>query len=183
MRLYALSFVTLLGMAACNTIEVYGELKPRPAVQSAEEIAFAKEILNALQLKSIEKNREYCGYIGLDTMEGFEASKPTKGRKGSCVAKAVSDDFNLIASFHTHGAYMEKYDSEIPSYDDLSSDIEEGVDGYISTPGGRLWFSDSRKEEVRLLCGQNCLIADPNYQAEADLNISKSYTLDQLAEH
>ena len=183
MRLYLLWSVIFLCLVGCNTIDTQEDLPARPVLQNLEEIAYAKTVLNELQAQSIKKNREYCGYIGLVTTGGFETSKLTKGRKGSCLAKAVSDDFVVIASFHTHGAYAEKYDSEIPSYDDLMSDIEEGIDGYISTPGGRLWFSDARKKRVELICGQDCLLADPNYQPENDLTIAKIYSLDQLAEH
>lgn len=169
-------------LAACNTVEIVEDMPERIRAQDAIEIAFAKKTLNDLQAQSIAQNREYCGYIGLNASNEWVASPPKKGRKGSCYPNDVKDDFRIIASYHTHGADSGKYDSEIPSFDDLNSDIEEGVDGYISTPGGRFWFSDARKEQVTLLCEEACLLQDPNYNPENGWDIQKRYTLDELSE-
>lgn len=51
-------------------------------------------------------------------------------------------------------------DIEVPSLEDMIGDIEEGIDGYIETPGGRLWFNDARARRVTLLCGSECVASD-----------------------
>ncbi len=89
-------------------------------------------------------------------------------------------DLELIASYHTHAAYSYDYDSEVPSDDDIEGDIYEGVNGYISTPGGRLWFVDSRARAVILLCGVSCVYADPNYEEDWELPVDNRYSLDDL---
>ena len=177
-RVFLLGFLTL---TSCMTYDEPLETS-RPALQIAAEIEFAKQTLNTLQAQSIEKNREYCGYIGLNPAGDFIATTPRKGRKESCAPDVPDDDLRVLASYHTHGAYSDKFDSEIPSYNDLESDIKDGVDGYLSTPGGRFWFSNAQTKRVEIICGEGCLHKDLNYQVENELNIQKSYTLTELAE-
>lgn len=152
----------------------------RAVPQTELEIAFAKATLDALQNKSFDKNREYCGYIGLDAEDAYVASRPKKGRKGSCRPKGAAIGFRVLASYHTHGAFYEDYDSETPSSDDLLADIEEGVDGYVATPGGRVWFTNGTTEVAILLCGEDCITADPNYDPKDEPNIEPQYTLPEL---
>ncbi len=178
---YLCLFLSLSLIPACAD-ELFDDDRPigRLVPQSQAEIDFITKALNDLQEVSIRENREYCGYLGYTADGLFEISEIRKGRKGSCRPKYVQDDFNIIASFHTHGADSEKYDSELPSYDDLAADIEEGVDGYIATPGGRIWYTDSKAQRAKLLCGRGCVKSDPNFINRDDYKLRASYTLEEL---
>jgi len=93
----------------------------------------------------------------------------------------VGDDIvEIIASYHTHGAFHEEADSETPSSADLEADIDEEIDGYVATPGGRIWKNDSDREVAILLCGRNCTVSDPDYDSRAFPSVNRSYTLDGL---
>jgi hypothetical protein len=146
----------------------------RVQVQTQAEITFAKLILGGLQAQSFDLNREFCGYIGVDNTGAFVASEPTRGRKGSCRADDPGE-MGVLASYHTHGGYSQNHDSEIPSLDDLRADVAEGVDGYISTPGGRVWFNDATAHRSRLICGLKCVAADAefveDYEVPSTMNL------------
>lgn len=152
----------------------------RPVAQSDAEIKFVKSMMGAVQTQSFETGREYCGYVGLDADGNYVATPPKRGRKNSCRPDDVPDDFTQIASYHTHGSYSEDHDSEIPSVEDIEADIYEGHDGYIATPGGRIWFIDGYKMTAKVLCGENCVRADENYVAEVDLDTGRTYTLAEI---
>lgn len=130
---------------------------------------------------SFRKNREYCGYIGLNRQGELETTPRRRGRQGSCRPNDPPRGFQILASYHSHGAYSEWFESEIPSFEDLNADIEEGVDGYISTPGGRLWFNDARKEAAVLLCDEGCLTMDTGYNPDDGQFIESVYTLNDLS--
>ena len=98
----------------------------------------ALRTLDALQHTSIAENREYCGYLGVDASGQVAATPAVPGTVDSCLPVDPPAAFEIYASYHTHGAYSPDEDSEVPSYEDLQGDIEEGVDGYIATPG-QLW--------------------------------------------
>lgn len=124
----------------------------------------AVKFLEKLQILSIENDLEYCGYFGVDATGKLTVSKTTSGRRESCLAQLPPDDFDILASFHTHGAYSANLDSEVPSVDDLLGDFEEGIDGYIATPGGRIWLNLVDEEVSILLCGLSCIRPDPNFR-------------------
>ncbi len=169
-----------MSLLACQSVDIEPAPFQRAQPKSSAEIAFVKNLLSDLQAQSIAKNREYCGYIGLNENGGFIASTARKGRKSSCLAKEVDEDFRLLASYHTHGAYSENFESELPSSDDLIADINEGIDGYVATPGGRIWFNDARLGTTALICSAQCITADPDYDAQDIPDIKRRYTLEQL---
>ena len=69
--------------------------------------------------------------------DGTLAATPaTRGTAASCAMNCPSR--GAIASYHTHGSFSARYDNEVPSTSDLQSDFDFNVDGYVSTPGGRL---------------------------------------------
>lgn len=150
----------------------------RVQVQTQAEIAFAKSVLNDLQIQSFEMNREYCGYIGVDGTGAFVASEPARGRQGSCRADEPGEGMDVLASYHTHGGYSQAHDSEIPSLDDLRADVAEGVDGYISTPGGRVWFNDAKAHRSRQICSLNCVAMDAKFVEDYD--VPSTMTLQDL---
>ncbi|MCF6344225.1 MAG: DUF4329 domain-containing protein [Devosiaceae bacterium] len=148
--------------------------------QEDKEIDFVIEFFDKLQPISFAENKEYCGYFGIDENDNFIATKPTKGRIDSCFADDPPEDFNYFASYHTHGAFSFDADSELPSSTDLGADISEEVDGYISTPGGRIWFNDSVEEIAFLICGRNCTVSDDRYEADANPPVLNEYDMELL---
>lgn len=148
--------------------------------QTAEELAFARTLLAELQDNSFAADREYCGMIGIDADGRLVASRPRRGSVDSCTPRDPRDAVEIIASFHTHGSFAYDYDSEVPSVADVEGDMFEGVDGYISTPGGRLWFVDGQTGVSRVICGLGCLPADPDFEAEVWGPVAPRYTLEAL---
>ena len=172
----------LLPLAACVSQDLESiELPPRPVPQTQAEVAFVSRLFNQLQPVSIADEREYCGLIGIDKQGQLTATKPRKGRESSCLPPSTSwTGMTVVASYHTHGSYSHDYLTEVPSFDDMRTDIEDGTDGYVATPGGRLWYIDARAREARLICGVGCLVRDPNHFDDPDFPIADSYSLWQL---
>lgn len=150
-----------------------------PMVASTDDVdVFARTVLNSVQARSIAQSREYCGYIFLTTGGGMAATAPRAGQEDYCDLPAP--DANVIASYHTHGGYSDVYDNEVPSLDDMRGDIETGIDGYISTPGGRLWLIDHELRIARQLCSAPCVITDPNDNPDDAGYVPRSFTLEAL---
>lgn len=148
--------------------------------QSAEEVAFAKDFLVDVQIRSIVENREYCGYFARTPTGEFVATKARRGKPFSCDLPSPPQRLKSFASYHTHAATTRDTYNEIPSSQDLRSDIESGLDGYIATPGGRLWFSDAKARSARQICGVGCLPQDPRFRPGKFMKVRRSYTLDDL---
>ena len=186
----ALALALLMAAAGCATtisapiMDAAPErTKPKPVVPKltkADEIAFARATLEAIQHASVKQNIEYCGYIGLDRDRRFWASSPAPGEEASCLSKEPPNHITLLASYHTHAGYSPYYDSEVPSTTDVYGDIEYEIDGYISTPGGRFWFVDSSEELAYQICGERCLYTDPRYRRETEYEVLEQYTLKDL---
>ena len=149
--------------------------------QDAALVNFARAALADLQARSFGDNREYCGRIGIDGEGRLVASRTRKGRRDGCTPRQLPRGARALASFHTHAAFDPAADSEVPSPQDLDSDMAEGIDGFVATPGGRLWFNDGARGETRLICGPFCLPADPAYREGVWGPIAPGYTLDGLA--
>ncbi len=141
-----------------------GSVQAQPRV----EANFAKATLEALQEISIAEKREYCGYIGYTITNQLKATKATPGDLTSCLAEEPPASLDVIASYHTHANYDPDQDSEVPSAEDVLGDQEEGIDGYVSTPGGRLWFINGERAIATQVCSIGCLTADPRFRKETD---------------
>ncbi|SEW06856.1 protein of unknown function [Aliiroseovarius sediminilitoris] len=154
---------------------------PLPALaQEPGELALVKKVFAKLQPISIRANREYCGYIGYDRSGKLVASKAWRGGKGTCRARDPDNLVNVVSSYHTHGAFSSRYANEVPSGDDMATDEFEGVNGWVATPGGRLWYIDTQKMVARHVCGIGCLPMDANF-LEGDMGpIAPRYQYDQL---
>lgn len=148
--------------------------------QDNAEVALVKATLSDLQVVSIAQNVEYCGYIGFDANDDLIATAPTRGDEGSCLADDPDALEIIIASYHTHGAHSPDYFNEVPSGDDMEGDADEGIDGYVATPGGRLWYIDSVDMVASQLCGLGCLRADPAFDLSDDPEVAESYLYDDL---
>ena len=138
------------------------------ATASGTELRYVSGILTRLQRESFAKNREYCGYIGLDPLGQWVSTPVMQGNEASCPLPNIPAGMRLVASYHTHGTYSPYYASEWPTTQDGATDASDDIDGYISTPGGRLWHVDTDTMSVSELCGRGCLPQDPHYVAAED---------------
>ncbi|MEP1963186.1 DUF4329 domain-containing protein [Tateyamaria sp.] len=177
-----LPFYLALLLSACAQQDVSSiQMAPRALPQTQAEVAFVSALFNDIQPVSIAQDREYCGLIGLDGNGDYIATQPRRGRKATCLPPDPAfADFTVLASYHTHGSSNLEYFTEIPSFDDIRTDIEDGTDGYIATPGGRFWYVNARQQRASQICGLNCLVADPKHTDSADFPVFQSYTLDDL---
>lgn len=169
------------GIVACVSLVVlligFGD---RVAAQSAAEISAAKSYLATLQAMSFETKVEHCGVFGYRPDGRIVATRATVGTRASCAPGRPPKNVRVYASFHTHGGFEEGYDGEVPSVADVLDDMDNGVDGYIATPGGRLWFIDGSNGESRQICGPGCLPTDPAFRSEAYGPVKSRYTLARL---
>jgi len=149
------------------------------AAQDPQEVAVARTILTQLQMLSFDKRREYCGFIGYDAQARLVASDPVPGTQATCSAPFPTD-LAIVASYHTHGDFDLGYFNEVPSDIDVESDRELLINGYVSTPGGRLWYVDGRAEIVRQICGLGCLPVAPGFRKGINGHIAEQYTFDAL---
>ncbi|WP_108814947.1 DUF4329 domain-containing protein [Loktanella sp. Alg231-35] len=168
-----LAAVGLIVLASCAEEE-------RPPILAATDNvdAFATSVLNDLQPVSIAEGREYCGYIFETDTGGLAATAPAPGGEDFC--DLAEPDDSVIASYHTHGGYSEDYDNEVPSTDDVEGDFDAGIDGYIGTPGGRVWLVDYDARIARQLCSVMCITSDPNDDPKDAGFVPQTFTLDEL---
>jgi hypothetical protein len=144
------------------------------------ELAAVTDILTDLQFASFAANAEHCGYIGLDPVGQIILSPVNRGTEDSCLLPYLPAGMTVLASFHTHGTYSPDYASEWPTTADMLTDAADGIDGYISTPGGRLWYVDTDTMTVRELCGRGCLPQDPRYRPAEDGPLRPVMSLEDL---
>ncbi|MEO0945611.1 MAG: DUF4329 domain-containing protein [Pseudomonadota bacterium] len=136
--------------------------------------------LEEAQKASFSDDREYCGLIGLDRHGVLTATPANRGKRSGCRLKGRPWRFKTIASYHTHGAYNRLADTEVPSVSDLKNDFKQRINGYVGTPGGRVWFNNLGSEMSVLLCGPGCIETDPNFIECPSTTPRESYTIDQL---
>ena len=178
--LCAIAFVVIIARA-------YSNVKGPDALQAVlpqEEVqSFAKEQLNAVQTRSFSENIELCGIIFEDDEAQLGMGRRTGGDEASCDLIYYDEPGMVpVASFHTHGAYGPQYDSEVPSIQDIKSDMASGIDGYIATPGGRFWHVDHKTGLARMVCGEGCMLQDPGYRSCSSDRIEETYTIQTLQE-
>ncbi len=142
---------------------------------SAAEIALVRQHLDRVQRQSFRGDREYCGYLGRTRSGRLVVTRMRRGQRNGCTPPMPQRGMTLLASIHTHGAYARDVPAEFPTTLDMDSDAAEGVNGYIGTPGGRLWFIDSAARVAYQLCGPGCLPQDPHFHAGDDGVIRHSY--------
>jgi hypothetical protein len=166
------------GAAALVLVVLWGG---SAVAQDPAEMAAARAVLLDLQGRSFAEDREYCGYIGVMPDGTYMATEVTRGRSHSCLSRGDESRFmEVTASFHTHGGFHWDADSEVPSVEDMLGDMEEGVNGYVATPGGRFWYIDGVRGVAYQICGLGCLGQDPDFVEGAAGAIAVEYTLDAL---
>lgn len=185
----------LLGLSACApTVSVptlpqkSGMVPARPqerpvmsASQSGQEVALVRSLFAQLQPISIQTGAEYCGLIGFDAFGTLIATQAERGDAASCAIEGQGRIEVVTASYHTHGAFSTDYFNELPSVTDVEGDEADGIDGYIATPGGRLWYVDSSERVMSQLCGLGCLPSDPRFIPGDGGPVAQSYTYEELA--
>lgn len=140
---------------------------------------FARDHLVDVQDLSIQDGIEYCGLYGYDPSGELVATPAIPGDPDSCDPGEDPAEFVAIASYHTHGSYSPDADSEVPSVEDLAGDIDDQLYGYISTPGGRLWFNDW-ESEVATVIDSGAIEPDPDFQDCPAFPADTEYTLPEL---
>lgn len=150
--------------------------QPAVTLPPDRDVAQAKVWLARVQRLSFATGREYCGYLGYTADGSLQFTDTVRGGHDGCTPAMPDSRITLIASLHSHGAYDPDVPAEFPTSRDMESDAREGVNGYISTPGGRLWYIDSRAMIAVQLCGLGCLPQDPDFHAGDDGNIRSRYT-------
>jgi hypothetical protein len=143
------------------------------------ERALVLALFTAVQPRSIAKDIEICGYIYRDEAGHLRATAAEDGETETCMAPWPARG-EPLASWHTHGAFNDEMWTEVPSARDLQADNYEGVDGWVATPGGRLWHVDGANMIATLICGPACLPHDPAYEPAASGPVGSRYTLDAL---
>ena len=150
--------------------------------QPIDEEALIRATLNEVNVMSFAEGIEFCGYVGFTADGELAVSPPTRGDESSCLSDDPTNLELITASYHTHGDFSTEYSSETPSGTDMEGDEEEGIDGWVSTPGGRLWYIDTVDMVTYQICGIGCLAQDPNFIAGDDGFIAEAYTYDELVE-
>ncbi|MBF9030512.1 DUF4329 domain-containing protein [Rhodobacterales bacterium HKCCE3408] len=152
---------------------------PAPA-QDAAEMEFAMALFTGINPQSISFNREVCGYIVRHPDGRIDSTKHSWGTEASCANLPAPDGVVVLSSWHTHAAWGRGYDGEVPSLIDVEGDMRSGINGWVGTPGGRLWFIDGRTGHLRQVCGRDCLPSDPNFFPEEHGPVEKEYSLEEL---
>lgn len=142
---------------------------------------FALRLLSDLQRDALERRVESCGYIYRQA--GALRARIQRGNREFCdsTPDSIPEEAELVASFHNHGAFTEDFDSEVPSADDLDADREDELNGYVATPGGRVWKIRWRESVAEQLC-VGCVARDPRHRDGVFLPIRPRYTRAELVE-
>ncbi|WP_224816275.1 DUF4329 domain-containing protein [Hasllibacter sp. MH4015] len=149
--------------------------------QDAAELAAARAVLLQLQPRSFAENVEYCGYIGRMPDGRLMATEVSRGDSFGCLSRADESRFvEIVASFHTHAGFDRSALSEVPSSDDVMGDHAEGVNGYVATPGGRLWYIDGARQVATQICGLGCMGQAPGFIPGDEGPIASRYTLAEI---
>ncbi len=175
MQFSILHFLTVLLAAATASPCVAQTSTP-----SEIEVQTVLERFAPIQLLSFAAGFEYCGYLVRNPQGKLTFTEIVRGGPDGCTPLVPPPEVELIASVHTHGAYDPLVPAEFPTVMDIDSDRREGVNGYIATPGGRLWYVDSAALTVRQLCNSKCLPQDPEFQPGDDGIIALHYTRQEL---
>lgn len=150
------------------------------AAQNVEETELVHTWLAQVNAQSIAENREICGYV-LRSPDGELAIGLTGwGGAATCTMGQVPEGHTVLSSWHTHSAYTPGYDGEVPSTIDVETDMVQGRNGWVATPGGRLWFINGDTGMIYQVCGAGCLPADPAFVPQQYGPVEASYTLGAL---
>ena len=102
----------------------------------------ARNVLNGINPTSVAENLEYGGWVYRNSDNTFSATEPIKGTVDSVSIGSPSSvgAGTATATYHTHGGFDPRFDSENFSFADISLNNNWGVDGYLGTPAGLFKF-------------------------------------------
>ena len=102
----------------------------------------ARNVLNGINPTSVAENLEYGGWVYRNSDNTFSATEPVKGTVDSVSIGSPSSvgAGTATATYHTHGGFDPRFDSENFSFADISLNNNWGVDGYLGTPAGLFKF-------------------------------------------
>ena len=155
-------------------------MAPIASAQDAAELEFVQGLMESMNQLSVRFNREVCGFILQDAQGNYSSTKVSWGGEASCASLPIEDGVRPVSSWHTHAAWGLGYDGEVPSIQDVEGDMRFGVNGWVGTPGGRLWYVDGTTGFMTQACGRDCLPVDPNFFPEEHGLVDGSYLLDGL---
>ena len=118
-----------------------------------DQHAAARNALNKANPVSVAQNREYGGYV-YSTPDGrYTSTAPVAGSIDSVELplSLIPKGGRALASYHTHGADDPRYINEQFSTQDLASDNDSGLDGYLGTPAGNFLWHNVRDNSVQVL--------------------------------
>ncbi|NKB76134.1 MAG: DUF4329 domain-containing protein [Gammaproteobacteria bacterium] len=114
------------------------------AARQASQHEAARSILNEINPTSVAINREHGGYIYRNADGSYASTTPIQGSVDSITLPhpvyITPAGTTTTASYHTHAGPDPRYDSENFSAQDLFSDIQFSLDGYLGTPGGQFKY-------------------------------------------
>ncbi|PIV74581.1 MAG: hypothetical protein COW55_08650 [Rhodobacteraceae bacterium CG17_big_fil_post_rev_8_21_14_2_50_65_11] len=153
---------------------------PAASAQSAAEVELVHAWLSEVNPQSIARGQEVCGFLLRAPSGEIGIGKPGWGGPVSCAMGQVPEGHSVVASWHTHSAFTPGYDGEVPSTLDVETGMAQGRNGWVATPGGRLWFVDGDTGFLYQVCGRSCLPADPGFIPERYGPVAESYSLGAL---
>ena len=118
--------------------------------RTQNEAAF--DVLNGINPQSVSENREYGGWVYILPDGSYGSTTPVQGEAASVTLpspiQSIPSGGSRTASYHTHAGFDPKFDNENFSPQDLESDREINVDGYLATPGGQFKMHDVQTDTV-----------------------------------
>jgi hypothetical protein len=161
-----------------------GSDAPQPPATGAPDGAragrFAKAFLDAIQPRSVALRREFCGVFHVTETSAIAATPPRVGDFAGCEMPVPRAGAGGFASYHTHSAFAPGHDNEVPSLQDLRNDVRLGIDGCVSTPGGRVWRVDHATRSAVQLCGLGCVFMDPGFVPLNEPGLRARYSMADL---
>lgn len=133
-----------------------------------------------IQPKSIAENRPYCGLVAFDAGAKLVATKPRAGTATGCEPGSAPAGWDVIATFRTHGAFLDDAESEVPTAAELKRSIATKIDDYVATPGGRVWLNLPAEGLTYQVCGRGCVKRDPAARSCKSFIPLIQYTLKEL---
>ena len=115
----------------------------------------ARMRFNQINPVSVRENREYGGFVYQAADGSFATTEPIRGEVASITLPAprfaVPVGTFARASYHTHGGFDPRFDSENFSSNDLEADRQFNIDGYLATPRGIFRYHDVETGQISTL--------------------------------
>jgi len=130
--------VLVAGAVALAVVASSGSDSTDQQLRFASQNEAARYVLNETNPASVAQNVEYGGWVYRNSDATYSATEP---RRGTIDSVNLGSPENVpygraTASYHTHGAYDPRYDSENFSTVDISTNNIWKTDGYLATPSG-----------------------------------------------